>query len=339
MATRGGGGTKPRDLVVRFLSDVAGFIKGTDDVADALDDVSRSMDETARDADTSSEKIARDYEAAAERMERSTDEFTRDLAASYRTAANRVRTENAKIERDTRDTLGDAGREAGSEFAQNLGESISSGDVAGLASGTIGGLAASFGATGPIGLALAGLGAAAVGVFTAIRTNAEKAATAAQSAFDLLLEGASREAVLRARLEDAFGSYEAGFDVLARAAGGSLDRMDELSDAIIDGKQPARETADALRDAADAVGRINARPGKKPDGGLVVSKQEADASRTLATELDKIADATDRAAVAEERRAAALRLSARYYAGSGSAYAPGGSTYQSQVPYDRGGRG
>jgi hypothetical protein len=325
MATRGGGGTKPRDLVVRFLSDVAGFVKGADDVADTLD-------ATARDAEKSSDKIARDYDAAAEKMERSTDEFTRDLAASYRAAATRVRSENDKIQRDTTETFRETGREAGNELAQNLGESISSGDVSGLVSGTVGGLAATLGTGGPIGLALAGLATAAVGVFQQMRAAADAAAAAADAAFQQLREGADDQAKLEQVLTDRFGSVVAGMEQVSRYSETTGISTERIYDALIKGGPAAERIASYADKMSGSL--IDAEGSLGPTRSLL---------RDMADDLRDRADAVERGSKAEQEwnrylglNTRELRKQADYYSARGSAYAPGGSTYRQQVPYDRG---
>lgn len=307
----------PRDLVVRFLADVQGFLRGTDQVEDALRDTARQQDQLADSGEDSARRLAQAYDRAADKISRDARDARRDVKRAY----------------------ADTGKEAGQEFAQNLGESVSSGDVGGLLSGTAGGLAATFGATGPIGLALAGLSAVAVGVFSAMQKQAEQAATAAQLAFDQLHEATSREARLNAVLSDRFGSTLAGWEAIQRYADASGYSAEAIADALVSGGPKARTMADQFDRMLKAA--------YETDGTL---------DRTNSVLIDGADDLRDRA-VAMERAAAAaqterdalkvsegiLRRSAAFYATRGSAYAPGGSAYDQQLGaaarYARGGRG
>lgn len=336
MATRGsGGGRKPRDLVVRFLSDVAGFIKGTDDVADALDDVSASMDSTARDAATSSDKIARDYEAAAESMERSTDEFTRDLAASYRAAAARVRTENDKIKTDTKATFADTGREAGAELASNVGEAISSGDFTGVAAGTAGGMATALTAAGPAGIiAAAGLTLGTI-FLTRFQAEATKIKAVAESTFEALRDGLLERAEQENLLMTALGveSAEEAYNRVAEIAAGLGTNAAAVYDELVSGGTAATELDDTLASVDGRVSKL--RSARTP----VFRDDELGRAREFRDLVNAAADGIARGESSARTMREALRLSALDAATlAESSYRMGGSVWNSQVPYEAGGR-
>lgn len=70
------------------------------------------------------------------------------------------------------DEAADAGKEAGQEFQQNLGESVASGNLEDLLTDTLGGLVASL--SGPLGLAAAGVAGVAALAFNKLREEWEK---------------------------------------------------------------------------------------------------------------------------------------------------------------------
>lgn len=152
---------KPRDVVVRFLAETRDFLRGTDNVERAYSDLARQADHVADEGEDSARRLARAYDRA----------------------GDQIRADAKRTNAATTDAYSEGGREAGAEFAQNIG-SRSPGDLSGTLSGTIGGLVGTFGQNGPLGLALAGLGALGVGIFTSITAAAEDAKNRAQSAFD-----------------------------------------------------------------------------------------------------------------------------------------------------------
>jgi hypothetical protein len=272
--------TSPRDVVVKFLNDTAQFLRGTDQMSDAYDDLADDQRELANQGERSARELARAYDTAGDKIARDAQQSGRKVKRAY----------------------GDVGKEAGQEFASNLGESISSGDLSGLAGGTAAGLAGTFGATGPIGAALTLLGVAGATAFAKIKTAAEEAGQAANDAFEQILSRASDEEKLRSRLELYFGSYEEGLAKIAQLSEDTGIPLAEIGDALIKGGAPARALADEAERMADAMGKV--RGGGRV--GAIVTPAEATRLRKLAEYLDRTADATDRAAAAEERRARAL---------------------------------
>jgi hypothetical protein len=292
---------------------VSGFLRGTDQVQDALTDTVRDLDRVA-DAG---------------------EESARDLARAYDRATDSIKRDTREAGRQSRRDFADAGQEAGDEFAQNLGESVASGDISGLLSGTVGGLVGTFGKGGPVAIAIASLAGVGVGVFQAWQQAAEDAATAAQTAFDQLKEGASDQAKLQQVLSDRFGSYVGGLEQLERYSAATGISVDDLARGLVKGGPAARRIADSARETA--------RQFFETEGSLGKNRRLL---TDMADDYEDRADSLERAARAAqtERDAlgaseAILRRSARYYAQRGSAYAAGGSTYNSQVPrYARGTR-
>lgn len=304
--------SKARDVVVRFLADTREFLRGSDNVERAFDDMAR----------------------AEQRVAETGDKSARDIARAYDRAGDKVRAETRTMGRESASSFGEAGKEAGSEFAQNLGEAISSGDVSGTIAGTVGGLAGTFGAMGPIGLAVAGLGAAAVGVFQAIRSGAETAAQNVSDAFEGILAQEDKAATLTRVLEERYGTRAKGIEELGRAADRIGIPLSELTDALVDGGQEA----DTLGSKLDAV--INRRYGDGKGGESAQQLGEMRATaRDLKGYLEDVTTQHNEAAAAAQRWADVITdpkvlTAAKALAG----YGPGSSTYASQVPRYSGGK-
>lgn len=303
---------KPRDVVVRFLADTKAFLRGADSIDRAYDEMAASADEVTREGEQSA----------------------RRLAAAYSRAGDKIERDTKTTHKVTREQWAETGAEAGAEFSQNLGEAISSGDTGGLVSGTLGGLAASFGATGPIGLAIAGLGAVATTVFASMAANAAKAAAAANQAFTDLMENTSRQAQLHTILEDQFGGVVEGLEAVQRMSDASGVSVEAISDALVTGGPAARTLAkhflEIQRAQYETTGELDRQAGYLAEGEGLLNDR--------ATAMERAANA----AVVERKALATsegiLRRSASYYASRGSAYAPGGSVYSQQVPRYAGGQ-
>ncbi len=300
---------KPRDLLVRFLADVNPFVRDTDKVQRAYEDVAREQDDLARNGDQAARKLSSSYQRAA-------DKISRDIKTSGK---------------ETKTTLKDTGKEAGQEFVANLGESISSGDLSGVLSGTAGGLASTFGLAGPIGIAFAGLATVGATVFAGLSAAAKQAAQDAQTAFDELISGADRESRLRSRLESLFGSYQEGLIELGKLSDLTGVSIADIADGLAYGGTKATELEGYLGKVRDAGTRTTTglSGGRAGQGLTKVLDDSANAANTLRGYLERASAATDGAAKAEARRADALRTSASYFA---AAYGKGSSTYRSQVP-------
>lgn len=292
---------QPRDLVVRFLSDVRGFLSGTDKMEEALRDVARDEEKLADAGEDSARRIARAYDRAA-------DQVVRD---------------QRKAHRDVREGFADTGREAGQEFTQNLGEAVSSGDLSGLLGDTAGGLAATFGASGKVGAAFAGLAVAASVAWAQIQADAEKTKQLALDTFEDLLSRADYESRLRTALTNQYGSFMEGLEKIGRMSDATGIDVGRIRDAFANGGDEARKLADEVDRIADRLPRGNAM--------RVTNQGDVTAARNLAEDLERAAAATERAARAEQLRGEKLAVSASYYAqaygvGSGQgipAYATG----------------
>ena len=216
-----------RGVGIPFVADVGPFLKGTGQVEDALDNVIDSLDGVAREGkrsadliETSFEGMSEEVQAADRRLEQKFNAFFDSVEADSTSASDKMerefKTAFDDVERDARHASSKIGRtiddgltggahgkatrsqaagEIGSEFAQNIGEGISSGKV-GIAGaldtvlGTIGGVLP---ALGPVG-AVAGVGALVIGsVIAGLNSNAEAARAKAReigaSLYDAMQDG------------------------------------------------------------------------------------------------------------------------------------------------------
>lgn len=302
----------PRDVVVRFLADTRAFLTGTDKVEQAYEDMARDADKVADAGEDSARRLARAYD----------------------TAGDNIKREARDVDRATRQGFGDAGREAGNEFASNLGEAVSSGDIGGLLSGTAGGLVSTFGAGGPIGLALGALAGVGVAAFSAIQAGAEKANAAAQVAFDELHEQTTNEARLNAVLTDRFGSTLAGWEQIQRYSEASGIDAATIADALVKGGPRARSLADSferiMRAEYETTGELGAQ------SAILIDGQDDLLDRATAMERAAAAAKTENKYLRDTE--GVLGRSSKYYGRKDSAYRPGGSLYDSQVPRYAGGK-
>lgn len=288
-----------RDLLVRFIADVNPFLRGTDDVSEALDDTVRDLDKVADEGEDSARRLARAYDRAGDQMKRDARETGKAQKKAY----------------------AEAGKDAGDEFAENLGEAVSSGDLSGILAGTAGGLVNTFGKGGPVSLAFAALAAVGVGAFAQIQKASEDAKLAAIDAFEQILAGADKEARLRGALERQYGSYLEGLEKIGRMADVTGIPVEEIAAAFAEGGPKARALADeAERIAASLYG--------KADPKLGPTQYQVTLTKNLAEDLERAAAASERASAAEQTRADALARSASFYA---SAYGAGTSVYNSQL--------
>lgn len=154
-----------RDYVARFLTDLTGW-----KVDSAVKDTRDLETQTDRTADS----VARDWQRMADAGER---------------AARDLHTTTDRIGRDVKGELGDTGREAGAEFASNLGESLASGDSSRIAQDSVGGLVASLAFAGPIGAAVAAGGAIALGLWNSFEEKTKQQREAVLAAAGTIYQG------------------------------------------------------------------------------------------------------------------------------------------------------
>ena len=185
-----------RALIVELVADVTDFVKGTDKADRALDDFVTDAESGIRDVNTAMDKLdvnGRVFDEVGDSAKRAADKAER----SFDNLAREAKTSFDKVERSADDaargigkeSFGESGREAGAEFASNLGESISSGDYAALGRDTAAGLVSGFQSIPGIGAAMAVAAAGAAVVFANIQKKAEEAATLTQQAFENMAAG------------------------------------------------------------------------------------------------------------------------------------------------------
>ncbi|MFT3862039.1 hypothetical protein [Micropruina sp.] len=162
---------------ISLLSDVRGFLKGTDDVGKALDDVADSLDDLARDT------------------KQNADEAGRQLERGFSDAFDKVRREGKDASRRMGDDLKDGAKEAGEGFNE-LGDEAKdsakeaaasfSGEFSDVADYIQEVLAQALQGFGPVGAAAGIAAAAGVGILiSSLQQAAEDAETAKQTVLDL----------------------------------------------------------------------------------------------------------------------------------------------------------
>lgn len=264
-----------RGVNLSFLADVRPFLKGTDDVQEALDDVGGSLDDLTRDAQAASRTQAQALDGIADAGNAATDQ----LADDFRTMARQADQSFDQVHASGNKALDDlgtegkskaagAGAEVGQEFAANLGEQIGSGqaNLADILSGTLGGLVSIPG----IGAAAAGIGIGALlvkGLVDGASKSREALTEAIQTVFDSITIDASNLSIEWNRqkmLDDAIDNLTEG----GRAA--DLQRIadwvklgigeDTISNALVGELDPTQVAA--LKSFVDEQRRIAADQGR-----------------------------------------------------------------------------
>lgn len=212
-----------KGFLVEIGADVKDFVRGTQEA-------DRELADLATDAATDLGKIETAAKEAADGMERAFDKAASDSRASFKKISDNAGRDLASG--DTKQTFGEAGSEVGAEFAQNLGESMASNDLASIAKDTAGGLVSAFqGLGGPIGLGLAGIATAATGIFATIQKEAEaKAARIAAvtgAIFDELSEG-MQDSLSEMTRGEAYQEFVKGFSKEGTLSAG-LRQMESLA--------------------------------------------------------------------------------------------------------------
>lgn len=213
---------RARDFVAKFFTDTSRFV--TDKVEQGLDDVGHAATNAAKET-----------EHAFDRIKRKVSDTGHETSVVGK------------------ETFGEAGKEVGAEFAQNVGQGLASGNIGTLAQDSAGGLVSAFANLGgPVGLALAPIAAVAAGVFASITASAAKMRADVQEQFDQLLSGADRQARIGTTLEQVFGGGSLAENL--RLAGEEAQRagvpVKDLVDALVNPKDSGKLTAllDAIRD-------------------------------------------------------------------------------------------
>ena len=181
-------------IEIKFLSNIVGFLKGTNNMGDALDDVADTLDDVAKDAQKAGDRTGdalkhgtRDAEEGVDRLERSfkdmADEARRSSARAGDSMKHNMHEGTASASRDL--------EELKDEAIQNASETFSSfdGSVDSLVDGIQGTLGGVISNIGPLGAAAGAAAAIGIGLLTAeLQKSAERANEVRQETSDLAKE-------------------------------------------------------------------------------------------------------------------------------------------------------
>lgn len=207
-----------KPISFEFITDLSRFLPGMRQVDTALTDVQTGLKDVAREGDTLERSLSDSF-----------DKVQRDASDI-----------GDGIHRNASDGVKDAAAETGSEFAQNFGESFSSGDFSSIATDTAGGLAASLSGAGPLGL-LVGAGALlGAEVFRGIKQAAQDQRDKITALFDLTDE-----------LTGALDEVAAINEGLTKFGGGDINAGIEKA------RDLAKETGISFNDIADALSGVS----------------------------------------------------------------------------------
>jgi hypothetical protein len=148
-----------KGIVINFISDIRRFLKGTDDIGEALDQVSDSLDDVARDGDKATEKLERSFKDLTKVVDRESDEAGDKMVRNFKRSGDRVESQLDEVT---------------NEAKQNAAEMFSSFDgsfesIADAAQSTLGGLVG--GLRGIPAIAAVAAGAAGLGLVTTTIVN------------------------------------------------------------------------------------------------------------------------------------------------------------------------
>ena len=165
-----------RPISFEFIADVAQYLREVKKMEVSTDDVAEALLATS----TSSQELEKKLSRAMRDAKKETDLLEKSIGDIPKATKEAARGGGSAF-RELGDDAADAGREVGSEFRQNIAESLGSGDFEGLVQGTLGGIAGSV--KGAFAPAFAGIAGLAAIQFMKIKENWEKtqAAIAATS--------------------------------------------------------------------------------------------------------------------------------------------------------------
>lgn len=252
---------------IKFLADVSSFIKGTDNVADALEDISDDLRDVAKDSDKALDGVGKDLQGV-------TDE-AKDMDKKVSEAFKNMSEDARKTGKDTGSSIKDGTDRAKEGFNDLKEESASTAKEAAASFSSIEGAAESlqeiaanaFAGFGPAGMAAGILAAAGIGLGISALTdhadkvndNKEKIVGLAQAIRDN--GGSLRQADYIAAMEDygyAIQDTKEWFEVWQEDAETGFEEMSRLSkEAGIDLKTAFDGSFGSVEDAEKGLEKVN----------------------------------------------------------------------------------
>lgn len=289
---------------IAYIADVTSFLRGTKSAEDALDDVADALDDVAKDAQKQGKAAGASLERGVEAGADGAVDAVDGLEKSFRNMSK----DASKYSKQAGDDLGDnvkkgarEGAQATAEFRDearsNFSEVASSftGDMdsaADLVQGTFGGLAGSL--TGPLGLALGGVGAIAGVAYAKWKENSEKIEQRVSDMFDDMAQSGQdyvSEDFVNQELQKIFNSAEdaaISYQGLKKAVEDTGISQDLLARAFAG-------DADAIAAALDGIAAKQATwTDEQKAGNGELAFQDERLSR-IASQLGGVATATDSA--------------------------------------------
>ncbi|QBE48748.1 hypothetical protein [Leucobacter triazinivorans] len=320
-------------IEIKFLSNVVRFLKGTNDMEEALDDVADTLDDVAKDAKKAGDKTgdaltdaakdakragdkigdeisdgAKDAEQSVERLERTFKDMADTARRETGDASDAMRSDM----RDGATGASEAVTEFGDEAVQNMSETFSSfrgeaEDFAQIAQDTFGGVIS---ALGPVGMAAGAAGAIGIGMIMASLEEGEEAAQdmrdrVGELAGQLIEIGGDPVAQLDAIVEglkDLASESEEGETSLAdlrAAAEGSATGFQRLADAYAGNTEGLRDMLEAEKErlaAAETSYNQDKRWDQEKTKNL---RDQRDGLRTIVDGLEKASTAAEEAEAEE----------------------------------------
>lgn len=285
-----------KPIRLEFVADVAKYLSETKKMSVSTEDVEAALvaaTNTSEDMERKLRKAMRDAARDVDVLERAVD--------GVRKSSDRMGDEAAKSFRKVGDDAADAGREVGSEFRQNLGESLSSGNLEDIVGDTLGGLVASM--SGPLAAPAVAGAALAAYLWTSFQKNEEAKRAAVEGVWEamdevtgLIDQRERTDAFLRQYGKD--GTVTDGLRRVREEAESLGVSMDTYAQMLTGQVNPATQQ---MRDALEREYQmINQRNQLVRGEAVPGDRERAQVLRDLLKETDKQRTATDQAREAYE---------------------------------------
>lgn len=266
-----------RPITIEFAADVQKFLRDTKKLDVSLEDIEAALKSAAAAADKSGAGI----DSSMNRAEGGLRDFAAEAERAARDSGRAFRRMDDDAERAAHG-MGDAGREAGSEFRQNLGQAIGSGGSLDEVIGeTIGSLVGSV--SGPLAGAFVAVGAAGMLAFNSIAERAERVAETTKEMVDTILglsgrlDDISRKAVFQGWLQNLRDNDKAAEDFAAAIRDGVIS-SEELRDAVTGVPGAAAAVLEKMKavnfTTVSAIGGVRAVVSHYQDGVIALEEQQ-----------------------------------------------------------------
>ena len=233
-----------KPIKIEFIAEVSQWLRDVKKVDVSVEDLSDALVATTHSSDDLEKKLSRAMKDSAKDTE-VLERALKDIPKASDSMADDVKKDFDKVG----DEAAEAGKETASEFKQNLGESLASGDLTTIMQDTLGGLVSSL--SGPMALAAAGLaGVAALG-FGKLQEQAAQAAQLSETYLDLMRE---RLGMIGGEIDKAFDTQQ-----MQTFVEENLDFFQQINDELATAGINANDYATAVFHGSEELEEMEAK--------------------------------------------------------------------------------